>query len=351
MSTTSSDLIPVTVLTGFLGAGKTTLLNRILSEPHGHRIAVIENEFGEIGIDNALLKRNADEQVLVMNNGCICCTVRDDLVRILGELAEKRAAGALDFERVLIETTGLADPAPVAQTFFVDPGVAEHYRLDAVITVVDAVHAMQQLDAHHEAQDQVGFADRILLSKTDLVSAAHTEALKARLHEMNVRAPIVPVHFGKTDLAQILDIDAFSLEVAESLEPEFLDHFHAHEHDDDVQSFSIRLTEPLSPTRFRLALGALIDKYSAQMLRYKGVVHLAGYDDQVIMQGVHMLMALNLAEPWVPDSPRESVLVFIGERLPEAEFRAVINASIHRPDAEADARFEAAMKIIDDVPF
>jgi G3E family GTPase len=347
----SRPQIPVTVLTGFLGAGKTTLLNRILSEPHGHRIAVIENEFGEIGIDNALLKRSSDEQVLVMNNGCICCTVRDDLVRILGELAAKRAAGELDFERVLIETTGLADPAPVAQTFFVDPGVAEHYALDAVITVVDAVHGMAQLDAHHEAQDQVGFADRILLSKTDLVSAEQQEALSTRLHEINIRAPIIPVHFGKTDLAKILDIDAFSLEVAEALEPEFLHHFHHHHHDDDVQSFSIRLSEPLSPIRFRLGLGALIDKYNAQMLRYKGVVHLAGYEQRVILQGVHMLMALNLAEPWLPDGPRESVLVFIGERLPEAEFRAVIEAAVLRTDSEGDASFDAAMKIIDELPF
>ncbi len=347
----SRPQIPVTVLTGFLGAGKTTLLNRILSEPHGHRIAVIENEFGEIGIDNALLKRRSDEQVLVMNNGCICCTVRDDLVRILGELAEKRAAGQLDFERVLIETTGLADPAPVAQTFFVDPGVAEHYALDAVITVVDAVHGMAQLDAHNEAQDQVGFADRILLSKTDLVSAEQQEELSTRLHEINIRAPIIPVHFGKTDLAQILDIDAFSLEIAEALEPEFLHHFHHHHHDDDVQSFSIRLSEPLSPIRFRLGLGSLIDKYSAQLLRYKGVVHLAGYEQRVILQGVHMLMALNLAEPWLPDGPRESVLVFIGERLPEAEFRAVIDAAVLRTDAESDASFDAAMKIIDELPF
>ncbi|GAB4061750.1 GTP-binding protein [Uliginosibacterium sediminicola] len=347
----SRPQIPVTVLTGFLGAGKTTLLNRILSEPHGHRIAVIENEFGEIGIDNALLKRRSDEQVLVMNNGCICCTVRDDLVRILGELAAKRAAGELDFERVLIETTGLADPAPVAQTFFVDPGVAEHYALDAVITVVDAVHGMAQLDAHHEAQDQVGFADRILLSKTDLVSAEQQEELSTRLHEINIRAPIIPVHFGKTDLAQILDIDAFSLDIAEALEPEFLHHFHHHHHDDDVQSFSIRLSEPLSPIRFRLGLGSLIDKYSAQLLRYKGVVHLAGYEQRVILQGVHMLMALNLAEPWLPDGPRESVLVFIGERLPEAEFRAVIDAAVLRTDAESDASFDAAMKIIDELPF
>ena len=190
MPESTANTIPVTILTGFLGSGKTTLLNRILQEQHGERIAVIENEFGEAGIDNELLVQDRDEQIIEMNNGCICCTVRGDLVRILGELALKREAGTLNFDRVVIETTGLADPAPVAQTFFVDEHIMENYRLDAVVTMVDCKHAMQQLDEHHEAQEQVAFADRVLLTKADLVSADEAQLLRARLVKMNARAVI-----------------------------------------------------------------------------------------------------------------------------------------------------------------
>ncbi|PPD17839.1 MAG: cobalamin biosynthesis protein CobW, partial [Methylobacter sp.] len=194
--------IPVTILTGFLGAGKTTLLNRILTEHHGKRIAVIENEFGEAGIDNELLLQ-AEEQVVEMNNGCICCTVRGDLVRILGELAERRDNGSLYFDRVIIETTGLADPAPVAQTFFIEPDIAENYRLDGIITVVDAMHAHRQLQDHHEAEEQVGFADRLLLSKTDLQEPEVVADLTKRIRAINPRAPISTVHFGETELHDI----------------------------------------------------------------------------------------------------------------------------------------------------
>ena len=221
MTTTSTDKrIPATILTGFLGAGKTTLLNRILSEQHGQRIAVIENEFGEAGVDGDLLIQG-EEQIVEMNNGCICCTVRGDLVRILGDLSQRNLAGQnasdrskekLRFDRVIIETTGLADPAPVAQTFFVEEAIREQYKLDAIITVVDAVHGMQQLDEHHEALEQVGFADRILLSKTDLVTDEAVQAITARLRQINPRAPIKNVHFGKADIADILDIGGFTLD-------------------------------------------------------------------------------------------------------------------------------------------
>ena len=197
-----SNMVPVTILTGFLGAGKTTLLNRILKEDHGHRIAVIENEFGEVGVDSDMIEKS-DEQIVEMNNGCICCTVRGDLVRILGELKEKRDGGKLKFDRVLIETTGMADPGPVAQTFFTDEEIGNYYLLDSILTIVDAKHAPKQLDEFREAQEQVGFADRILLSKTDLTEDADTEKLVQRLKRMNPRAPIKKVHFGNAPLEEI----------------------------------------------------------------------------------------------------------------------------------------------------
>jgi len=193
------NMVPVTILTGFLGSGKTTLLNRILREDHGQRIAVIENEFGEVGVDSDLIEKG-DEQIVQMNNGCICCTVRGDLIRILGELKDKRDRGALKFDRVVIETTGMADPGPVAQTFFTDDEIGNYYLLDSIITVVDAKHAPQQLDEFHEAQEQVGFADRLLLSKTDLTDEEETKKLVERLKRMNPRAPIKKVHFGDAPL-------------------------------------------------------------------------------------------------------------------------------------------------------
>ena len=243
-------LIPTTILTGFLGAGKTTLLNRILGERHGGRIAVIENEFGETGIDNELLVQDGNEQIVEMNNGCICCTVRGDLVRILSTLAQRRAAGELKFDRVIIETTGLADPAPVAQTFFVDEAVQDSYLLDAIVTVVDARHGGDQLDEHHEAQEQVGFADRILVSKADLAGDEQTAQLMRRLRRMNPRAPIKPVHFGETDLSELLDIRSFNLNAIIEIEPDFLNDV-SHEHDDDVMSFVYRNNRPFDAREAR----------------------------------------------------------------------------------------------------
>lgn len=311
-------LIPATILTGFLGAGKTTLLNRILKEHHGQRIAIIENEFGEAGVDGDLLIQG-EEQIVEMNNGCICCTVRGDLVRILGDLSTRNAAGELGFDRVIIETTGLADPAPVAQTFFVEEDVRTHYKLDAIITVVDAVHGMQQLDEHHEALEQVGFADRILLSKTDLVAAAEVQKISTRLRQINPRAPIKHVHFGITDLHEVLDIEGFSLDEILKIEPDFLEDV-SHEHDDDVASFVFRSERPFDMEKLEFMLGDMLGVFGPNLLRYKGILHVANDDHRWVFQGVHMLMGGEQGSKWKPNEKRESVLVFIGKSLPRSEF-------------------------------
>ena len=313
------DMVPVTILTGFLGSGKTTLLNRILKEQHGSRIAVIENEFGEAGIDNELLVQDTGEQIIEMNNGCICCTVRGDLVRILGELQAKREAKQLDFERIIIETTGMADPGPVAQTFFMDEDIGSYYLLDSIVTLVDAKHADRQLDDFREAQEQVGFADRILLSKTDLVSAEEQERLKARLTKINPRAPIKPVHFGSTPLADILDIRGFNLNAILEIEPGFLEE-REHEHDDAVHSFVFRAEQPFDGVKLEEFLSGMIQVYGPDLLRYKGVLWLAENENRVVFQGVHMLMGGDVGKPWGLDEKRGSVMVFIGRKLPEELF-------------------------------
>jgi G3E family GTPase len=307
--------VPVTLLTGFLGAGKTTLLNRILSEQHGQKIAVIENEFGEVGIDSDLLI-NSDEQIVEVNNGCICCTVRGDLVRILGELAKRRDCGEIAFDRVIIETTGLADPAPVAQTFFIEENIGAYYHLDAIITVVDAKHAQRQLCEHHEAQEQIGFADRILLSKCDLVSDDDVLALIERLHQINARASVTKVHFGETDLLQILDINGFDLNAILKIEPDFLRDV-THAHDDDIGSFIFRSFRPFAPDKLEEFLGSIIFVFGNDLLRYKGVLHVEDVSNRVIFQGVHMTMGSTPGRQWREDEVRESVIVFIGRKLPQ----------------------------------
>lgn len=311
----SSNPIPVTILTGFLGSGKTTLLNYILKQSHGHRIAVIENEFGEAGIDNELLVQEPGEQIIEMNNGCICCTVRGDLVRILGELAAKRKEGALKFDRVVIETTGLADPAPVAQTFFVDEDIIQHYMLDAIITMVDAKHAQQQLDEHHEAQEQVGFADRILLTKTDLASEQEVAALRRRLTSINPRASIAESQKGVAALDQILDIRGFNLNAILDIEPDFLNDV-AHDHDDDISSFVFRATRPMDLEKIEDFLSAIVQVHGASLMRYKGILSIQDFDKRVVFQGVHMLMGSDLGAPWAEGEVRESKMVFIGKNMP-----------------------------------
>jgi G3E family GTPase len=315
----SSTHIPVTILTGFLGSGKTTLLNRILSENHGHRIAVIENEFGEEGVDNDLLLQEREEQIVEMNNGCICCTVRGDLIRILGDLHERRSRGEISFDHVVIETTGMADPGPVAQTFFVDDDVADRYLLDAIITVVDAKHGPQQLDHQKEAQEQVGFADRILMSKVDLVGEAEQQALTGRLRRMNPRAPIRPVHFGKVPIEEVLDIRGFNLNAILEIDPSFLES-DEHDHDDAVQSFVFRSNKPFDPNKLEDFLSGLIQVYGPDMLRYKGVLFMKGSDRQTVFQGVHMMMGADLGRRWQPGEKPSSKMVFIGKKLPKDTF-------------------------------
>jgi G3E family GTPase len=313
------DLIPVTILTGFLGAGKTTLLNRILTEQHGEKIAVIENEFGETGVDNEILVDDRQEQIVEMNNGCVCCTVRGDLVRILGELGGKRKRGELKFDRVIIETTGLANPGPVAQTFFMDEKIHDQYLLDAVVTVVDAKHGQKQLDEHDEARRQVGFADRILLSKTDLVADEEARDLMQRLRQMNPRAHQKKVHFGEADIREILDIRGFNLNAVLEVDPGFLETDY-HEHDDEVTSFVWKDARPLHMEKIETFLSLMVQNYGEDLLRYKGVLNVQGEPRRMIFQGVHMLMGGTPGKPWGPGEARESVMVFIGRKLPRRLF-------------------------------
>ncbi len=345
----SVGLIPATILTGFLGSGKTTLLKRVLSEQHGQKIAVIENEFGEENIDNEILVADTTEQIIQMNNGCVCCTIREDLRTTLSDLAAKRRRGELDFDRVVIETTGLADPGPVAQTFFMDDEIAESYLLDGVLTLVDAVHADGQLDARQEARRQVGFADQIFISKSELVDDATVAALGHRLKHMNPRAPQQKVHFGEVPISSVFDLKGFNLNAKLEIDPEFLtaadaahkhaghDHDHAghdhapgeacdhpshqaghhHAHDDDVKSFVFRSERAFNPARLEDFLGSVVQVYGPKMLRYKGVLYMKGSDRKVVFQGVHQLMGSDLGPKWLPNEKKLSKMVFIGIDLPK----------------------------------
>lgn len=332
MSEVTSSKIPVTVLTGYLGAGKTTLLNRILSENHGKKYAVIVNEFGEIGIDNDLII-GADEEVFEMNNGCICCTVRGDLVRIMDGLMKRKGK----FDAIIVETTGLADPAPVAQTFFVDEDVQKNARLDAVVTVADAKWLSDRLKDAPEAKNQIAFADVIVLNKTDLVNKGELAEVEARIRAINPYAKLHRTERCSVALADVLDRGAFDLDRILDIEPDFLevdDHDHDHDHhhhdhghglkhyhDEDMQSLSLKTDKPLDPNVFMPWLQNLVQVEGGKILRSKGILAFHDDDDRYVFQGVHMMLEGNHQRKWKEGEPRESRLVFIGRELPEEAIR------------------------------
>jgi G3E family GTPase len=337
----SPGKIPVTVLTGYLGAGKTTLLNRILSEPHGKKYAVIVNEFGEIGIDNDLVV-GADEEVFEMNNGCICCTVRGDLVRILDGLMRRKGK----FDAIIVETTGLADPAPVAQTFFIDENVGRRTRLDAVVTVADAKWLNDRLKDAPEAKNQIAFADVILINKTDLVSPAELREVEARIRGINPYAKVHKTERAQIPLNEVLGRNAFDLDRILDIEPEFLegeghdhdhhhdhdhehhDHHHAHHsgglkhyHDEEMQSVSLKTDKPLDPDKFFPWVQNLVQTEGPSILRSKGILSFTNDDKRFVFQGVHMILDGDHQRPWNKDEKRDSRIVFIGRNLPEEKIR------------------------------
>ena len=379
MSETTAAKIPVTVLTGYLGAGKTTLLNRILSENHGKKYAVIVNEFGEIGIDNDLVV-GADEDVFEMNNGCVCCTVRGDLIRVVAGLMKRQRPGKPAFDAIIVETTGLADPGPVAQTFFVDEDVKAKTQLDSVTALVDAKHVMARLDDSKEAREQVAFADRIILNKVDLASEAELVAVEQRLRKLNPLAPIIRAERADVPLDQVLGLGGFDLERILDINPEFAnpahgeaghvhdehcghdhahdghdhghDHAHhghdhadgpdasdgsdgvspsvsgarGHDHADDIKGVSLSLDRPMHGARFTAWLDKLLGEQGQNILRAKGIIDVQGENRRLVFQAVHMILEGDLQRPWGEKERRWSRAVFIGRDLDEAALKAGFEA-------------------------
>jgi G3E family GTPase len=312
--------IPVSVLTGFLGAGKTTLLNRILSEKHGWKVAVVENEFGEIGVDNQLVLAT-EEDLIVMNNGCVCCTVRGDLIQTLNDLLRRPEK----FDAILIETTGVADPSPVIQSFFVDEDLKSKVRLDAVITLVDARHIWQHLDQNHEAREQIAYGDVVLLNKTDLATPEELDRLEKRVRDLNILAKIYRTKDASIPLDRILDVGAFDLSRRLEVSPGLL-MADQHHHHSDIHSVSLKEAGALDGRKLNGWLGGLLKTRGTDIFRMKGIVEVQGEARRVVFQGVHMMFDGRPDRPWQEGEDRSAVLVFIGRNLPEQELRDGLRA-------------------------
>jgi G3E family GTPase len=316
MSDTADTTVPVTVLTGYLGAGKTTLLNRILSEEHGKKYAVVINEFGELGVDNDLVI-DADEEVFEMNNGCICCTVRGDLVRILGNLMKRRQK----FDGIIVETTGLADPAPVAQTFYMDEDVKRATHLDAIVTLVDAKNLAARLDDSKEAASQIAFADIVVLNKMDLVTEDEAAEVERRIRAINPYAEIRRATKSEVPIEAVMGREAFKLERILEREPEFLSGEDNHSHNEDIMSLSFEVSEPLDENKFNAWIGELLQSKGQDLLRTKGVLNFKGQEDRFAFQAVHMIADGDYIGPWPEGSARKSKIVFIGRDLNRPRLR------------------------------
>mmetsp|Transcript_73869 Transcript_73869/g.102616 ORF Transcript_73869/g.102616 Transcript_73869/m.102616 type:complete len:398 (+) Transcript_73869:44-1237(+) len=350
MAESEPKRVPVTVLTGFLGSGKTTLLNHILQTQHGMKFAIIENEFGEVGVDEKVIKEDSEEQVIEVMNGCICCTVRGDLVKVLKKLRSK-----LDtFDGVIIETTGMADPAPVAQTFFVDPEVQKIYHLDGIVTVVDCKHVLAHLKeekpegVENETVEQIAFADRIILNKTDLVDDAALEEVVTEVQKVNKDAELIKAQHSKVDPAKLLGINAFSLDRVLEMDPEFMNTDGEHQHDNSINSISWKFEGELNVNKMEMWISEMLQTKATDMFRYKGMLAVKGMDTKYLFQGVHMLFNGGFSEDytWKKDETRECRFVFIGRNLD----KAYLEQKFMECKVTSDARFKAGDRVEANVP-